>query len=93
MGALFGTLLRQHREAAGVTGYRITKESGFHGPTLIAVEKGLRGPSPANLEALASVPELGLSLETLRAWAALDRLGEDLPLAKAWVEANGWPEC
>lgn len=90
MGVVFGRLLREKREAVGLSGYRLVKLAALHPANLTAIEKGRRPPSQATLEALASVQELGLSLGDLRAMAALDRLGDDWPLARAWVEEHGW---
>lgn len=42
----------------------------------VSIERGQRRPSDANLDALASVPELGLTRERLEAWRAADDIGK-----------------
>lgn len=55
VGQFFGTLIKRHRESRGISGYLICQVTGMPQPTFIALEKGRRPPSDANLEAIASV--------------------------------------
>lgn len=77
MGKTFGEKLVQAREAAGLSGYRLVQLSGIAQGNLQAIERGRRPPSDANLEALAEVAELGVTLEQLLTWRDLDRLGPE----------------
>lgn len=77
MGKLFGEHLKRHREALGVTGYKICQVSGMASSLFTDIEKGRRSPSQANLETLAGVPDLVLSMNQLKAWAALDEIGTE----------------
>jgi transcriptional regulator with XRE-family HTH domain len=83
---VFGDKLRLHREAKGVSGYLICQVTSIPSSLFVAIEKGRRAPSDANLEALAAMPELGVTLEQLQAWRDLDRIGvEGLERIKRWV--------
>lgn len=77
MGEIFGKKLRAHREARGISGNGLSKLSGILQGTLSAIESGERPASTANLEALAGVEQLGLSMDVLRAWHAADRAGKE----------------
>ena len=78
MGEIFGKWLRHHREQRGLSAYRLADLSGMPATLVSSLEKGRRGPSKANLEALASVQELGLELFDLRRIASLDKMDPDV---------------
>lgn len=77
MGKYFGRSLRAQREKVGLSGNRLAQLSGISQSNLNAIELGKRPPSVANLEALAEVQDLGVSLELLEAWVAADKAGDD----------------
>lgn len=70
MQRMFGRRLREVRESKGISGYKLAQLSGIIQQSLSAIEHGKRDPSEANIRALAAVPELGISYETLKAWPA-----------------------
>jgi transcriptional regulator with XRE-family HTH domain len=73
----FGERLAQHRAAKGLTPYRVATDAKIDRSIYSQIERGKRPPSRANLEALAAVAELGISLDELQAWADLDQIGVD----------------
>lgn len=73
----FGTRLRTWRDQKGMSGLKLARLSGLDQGALNAVERGRRPPSQSILEALAATKELELTLDELKAWAALDRIGRD----------------
>lgn len=73
----FGTLLRARCESRGLTGYRLEPLTGLRSALVYDILNGKRPPSDAIIEALAGVPELGLTLDELRAWRDLDRIGRE----------------
>ncbi len=77
MGRLFGELLKQHREALGVSGYQICKESGMPSALFVEIEKGKRPPSQANLDVLASSSSLAVTPRRLAAWKMADKIGRE----------------
>jgi transcriptional regulator with XRE-family HTH domain len=77
MGKLFGTLLREHRETRGLSQYRLALDARMPQSNLSALERGDRRPSDKNLLDLSAAEGLGLSLEKLQAWRALDEIGEE----------------
>lgn len=86
MASEFGERLTKAREAAGLSGYKLVQVTGIAQGNLQAIERGRRSPSDANLEALAAVPELGVTLEQLQAWRDLDRIGlEGIERIRKWV--------
>lgn len=85
MGAIFGQRLRTFREAKGISGKRLAELSAIGQGNLFGLEAGKRPPSDANLEALAGVTDLGISLEQLQAWRDLDRIGlEGVERLRKW---------
>jgi transcriptional regulator with XRE-family HTH domain len=88
----FYTLFDACLKAKKLTTYRLAKLSPVSPVTLHSIKTGKYGPSDVILSDLAAVPELGLSLETLRAWRALDQyegltLAESTRLAMALCES------
>jgi transcriptional regulator with XRE-family HTH domain len=75
MGVVFGDLLKEAREAAGLTGNGLAMASGIPQGTISGLERGTRPPSKKNLEELAAVSELNVTLTRVQAWAAADRAG------------------
>jgi len=73
----FGERLKRHLETRGVTPHKAALTSGVLAPDLYNAMAGRRHPSEAMLEKLASVSDLGLDIEAIRAWAAVDKIGAD----------------
>lgn len=66
----------------GLTFYKLQFPSGIPSAQFSLWKKGARTPSDAEVAKLAAVPELGLSLERLKSWRALDEYSpEALTLA------------
>lgn len=74
---MFGSRLKLAREAAGLTGNQLAMRCEVPQGTLSALERGVRPPSEANIEALAAARDLRVTLDQLKAWAALDAAGEE----------------
>ena len=75
MGQLFGNFLKSKRLSLGLSANSLAFACHVAQGTLSNIEHGRRPPSPANLEALAAMPELKTSLDELQAWADLDQIG------------------
>lgn len=76
LGTVFGQLLRDVRESKGLSAYRVAQLTGIPQTNLSGIELGRRRASDANLDALATVSQLGLSRAKLEAWRKLDEMGE-----------------
>ena len=82
MGIL-GDNLRRYRKERGVSTWFLEKRTGIHRANLAAVELHGRSLSQEALVKLASVPELGISYDQLRAWQVLDKT---TPEERIWIE-------
>lgn len=71
----FGEKLRQWRQLKGVSTWTIEKQLGIAASNLINIEKGRRPASDDVLNKLASLKELDISLDRLKAWQALSEYG------------------
>lgn len=72
----FGERYRAWRDSKGVSNYLVWKRTGIAESALSNMEKGNYNPSDEVLAQIASVPELELTLDDLKAWKAIDRYGE-----------------
>ena len=70
----FGNRLREWRELKGLSLYYINKVTGVPTPNLVSIEKGRRPASNEVLRKLASIPELQISYEVLKAWKLADEV-------------------
>jgi transcriptional regulator with XRE-family HTH domain len=61
--SLFGAIIREQRELAALPMRQLAKSVGISNPYLSQIERGLRAPSEAVVEALAA--SLGLSVDDL----------------------------
>ena len=78
MDNLFGNWLVERRLRYGLDQAQLARLAKLKPMMVCDIEKGRRGPSQANLEALAKVPELGVSLAELDRIARLAKAGIDL---------------
>jgi len=69
----FGERFRKHRLSKDVSGYRLAMEYGIPESTLYSVEKDKRAFSDDILRKIASVPELELTFDQLKAWQILGK--------------------
>ncbi len=74
----FGIMLTKRlRQSEGKTKYRLAKDSGVSEPSVVSITNGKLRPSDRALIAFASVEWLGVDLQTLMAWRAIDEEGQD----------------
>jgi SOS-response transcriptional repressor LexA len=79
----FYRLLKKHIESLDkpLTFHKLQFSSGITSGQFSQFKKGKhqggRAPSDMDLEKLSAVPELNLSIETLKGWRALDKIGVD----------------
>lgn len=75
----FGQTFKAWRESKGVTGWMLEKYVGVKDfrMTISNIENGRRNPSDGFLEKIAGVPELSISLETLKGWRAADEYSKE----------------
>lgn len=81
----FGGRFRAWREAHGVSGWKIEKETGIPRTTISNVEHGRRTASDDVLQKIATIPEMGITIEQLKAWQVIDQFGLEV-LAQAFKE-------
>ena len=84
----FGQRLKKWREQQNVSGWQIEKITGIPRQNLSQIESGKRGPSEDVLEKLASIQELNLDINTMKAWLAIDAYGQDVLLQALSVLQN-----
>jgi transcriptional regulator with XRE-family HTH domain len=87
----FGQRLKKWREQQNVSGWQIEKVTGIPRQNLSQIESGKRGPSEDVLEKLASIQELNLDINTMKAWLAIDAYGQDVLLQALSVLQNTDP--
>ncbi len=68
----FFTLLKQHGAGLGLSVPQMAIAVGMQSGRLYQWGNGKRKPSDNELERIAEAQELGLTLDTLKAWRALD---------------------
>lgn len=75
----FGQTFKAWRESKGVTGWMLEKYVGVKDFRMAVsnIENGRRNPSDGFLEKIAGVPELSISLETLKGWRAADEYSKE----------------
>lgn len=76
----FGDRLRAWREDKGVSGWQIEKQTGFSRQNLSHIEKNRRPASDEALHKLASIPEMEITFQTLKAWQMLYSMPDDVKL-------------
>jgi transcriptional regulator with XRE-family HTH domain len=84
----FGTKLRSQRESKGLGLRQLARMAGVIESNLLEVEKDKRSASESVLRRLASVPELGLTYEKLRAWQIMAKATPS-ELAHLKIELEG----
>ena len=73
----FGKRLHQRRTEVRISGWYIEKLTGYSRHSISNIEKGRLRPSDEAIEKLASVPELGVDIQTLKSWRAIDDYGPE----------------
>lgn len=81
----FGEKLRTWRDAKDVSGWMIEKVTGIHRTSISNIEHGRRPASEDVIKKLASMPEMDITYEELKAWQAIDQYGPEI-LARAFIE-------
>lgn len=84
----FGKKLRAYRESKGLGLRQLARMAGVIDSNLLQVEKDQRSASENVLQSLASVPELDISYEKLRAWQIMAKATPS-ELAHLKVELEG----
>jgi len=84
--SLLGAIIREQRELAALPMRQLAKSVGISNPYLSQIERGLRAPSEAVIEALAAA--LDLSAEDLyRRAGYVEPAADDVPGKSALAEA------
>lgn len=82
VGSIFSRRLKETLDKAGMSGYRLAQLTGIAHSNMGHIITGKRAPSKENMQAIADVPELGVSFNELRGWADVDGVLKAIDRAK-----------
>lgn len=84
---LFAQKFTELLEKKGVTLYRLDEDTPLRSSNMSKVARGIKRPTDDILKILASYEPLGIGIDTLKGWRALDEYGIDAVKA-AYEEAK-----